>query len=167
MSKFTCAHHAFAVVLSLLSCSPLIAAGTGQAKQIEGYWVTNNFGSVIELYYCKKILCAEIRWLWANSVAGNRLTDRKNSNEMNRQKNLVGLQLFSHMRNKGTIWKGRIYNPEDGRRYKATISQPGDNILRLKGCWGPFCKSQIWRRLSSVSLPDEADLKSAYNSGAR
>lgn len=45
---------------------------------------------------------------------------------------------------------GHIYNPEDGRTYRAAITLVGGEALEVKGCWGPFCRSQQRRRLDSM-----------------
>ena len=146
--------HWLLLVIVLLSTSQVVA----QSK-LEGYWATSNFGSVVRIKRCKDSLCANIVWLWEEAVEGRRLFDGKNSDAAKKNKSLIGLQLFKGFKPKGNQWKGRIYNPEDGRRYRATIKQSGHNVLRLKGCWGPFCQSQRWRRLSSIKVPSEADLE--------
>ena len=61
------------------------------------------------------------------------------------------------MRADGERWRGRIYNPEDGRSYRATLTPRSANVLRLRGCWGPFCRNQTWRRLESIALPTAED----------
>lgn len=58
----------------------------------------------------------------------------------------------------GLVWRdgawrdGRLLNPEDGHTYRGAIRAEGD-LLRLRGCAGPFCQQQTWRRLSSIPRP--------------
>ena len=50
-------------------------------------------------------------------------------------------------------WRnGTVTSPKDGRTYRGTINLDGD-LLRLRGCAGPFCQNQVWRRLSSIPRP--------------
>ena len=123
-----------------------------------GYWATSNLTSVVEVSRCDDKLCAEIAWLWDISVAGRKMLDEKNPQSSKQGKSLLGLQLFSRFRKEGDTWKGRIYNPEDGRTYRASVTSRSKNILRVKGCWGPFCLTQHWRRLQSIAVPTEKDL---------
>ncbi|WP_157735877.1 DUF2147 domain-containing protein [Granulosicoccus antarcticus] len=140
----------------------LLAALTdarSESLPVEGLWITPNYNSIVKLTQCEEGLCAEIAWLWNIDVLGRKLLDEKNPDEQQRRKSLLGLSLFSNFRKDGDVWKGRIYNPEDGRQYRASVRQLNANQLRLKGCWGPFCQSQRWLRLRSVQLPTEAELQ--------
>lgn len=120
--------------------------------------MTSNFASVVEVSRCGDALCAELRWLWDVGVAGRRGLDDENPDEDLRDRPLIGISLFERFRPDGERWKGRIYNPEDGRTYRATLARRGANALRLRGCLGPFCRSQTWRRLGSFTLPTARDL---------
>ena len=143
------------VVWLQLAASGAAAAAT---EPVEGLWVTSNFASVVELTRCEASLCAELAWLWDVGVANRRKLDEENPDEGLRGRPMIGLSLFERFRRDGEGWKGRIYNPEDGRTYRATLVQRNRNVLRLRGCYGPFCRSQTWRRLGSFTLPTPADL---------
>lgn len=147
---------------SLVFSVAILAMATGLASaeelEIEGYWATSNLTSVVEVQGCGDSLCAEIAWLWDVAVRGRKMLDDNNAASSKQKMPLVGLQLFSRFRREGDQWLGRIYNPEDGRTYKATVTLRSKNILRIKGCWGPFCLTRHWRRLGSIALPTESDL---------
>lgn len=145
-------------ILMIVFSFAATAQDADSARIYEGFWVTPNFSSVVEISNCDGSLCAEIAWLWSVSIAGRQLLDEKNPNSSKQRQPLVGLQLFKQFKPDGGFWRGRIYNPEDGRTYRASVKQIDKNSLHLKGCWGPFCRSQRWRRLSSVSMPTEAQL---------
>ena len=148
---------------SVLTLLVLLAAASSQAvgqdDVFTGYWATSNLTSIVEITACDNALCAEIAWLWDVSVAGSKILDKKNPQKSKQKNSLVGRQLFSRFIKNGDGWRGRIYNPEDGRTYRASVTTRGKNALRVKGCWGPFCLTQTWRRLQSVSIPTENDLK--------
>ena len=157
-----------------LAAAWLILATAGAASTparaavdpFEGLWVTSNFASVVEIRRCETSpdaspnasLCAELLWLWDVGVARRRKLDERNPDEDLRDRPMIGLSLFERFRLDGDAWKGRIYNPEDGRTYRATLRRRGADALRLRGCYGPFCRSQTWRRLGSFTLPTPADL---------
>ena len=132
----------------------------GQDDVFTGFWATSNLTSIVEITACDSALCAEIAWLWDVSVAGRQMLDKKNPQKSKQKNPLVGRQLFSRFNKDGDRWQGRIYNPEDGRTYRASVTARGRNALRVKGCWGPFCLTQTWRRLQTVSIPTEDDLES-------
>ena len=52
----------------------------------------------------------------------------------------------------GKKWSGgKLLNPEDGRTYRGSISRSGKHTIRLRGCAGPFCRSQTWRTVVSIA----------------
>lgn len=151
-------------VMGVLACLLCMAGAQADdhalAKVAEGYWVTPNFSSIVRVYTCaQSSLCAELAWMYEVGVEGKRMLDEKNPDERLRDKSLIGLSLFTDMSLEEGRWAGRIYNPADGRQYRASITQANKNRLRLRGCWGPFCKRQTWRRLSTVKMPGEAELE--------
>jgi len=150
------------VFLAFSFAAPTLAHANKQVHDtaFEGSWATSNLTSVVEVNRCKDSLCAEIAWLWDVAVEGRKMTDEKNASQAKQKMPLVGLQLFSKFNKDGADWRGRIYNPEDGRTYRATVTLYSKNILKLKGCWGPFCLTQYWRRLGSIRLPTEITLES-------
>lgn len=115
-----------AVMLMLASAAP------GLAAPVEGLWVTPGFGSVVEVRSAGAELDARIRWLWAPG------------------KGALGQPLFERFGQKDGQWQGRILNPEDGRTYHATLRPEGTEWMVVKGCVGPFCREQRWRRLAPL-----------------
>jgi len=58
-----------------------------------------------------------------------------------------GPRILSEFRAKSkNKYKGRIFNPRNGKSYKSIIkvSEMGD--LKVKGCLGPVCETKIWMR---------------------
>ena len=163
-----------AAAWSILAAAALPTPARAAADPFEGLWVTSNFASVVEIRRCEASrdaspdastdaspdasLCAELVWLWDVGVARRRKLDEKNPDEGRRDRPMIGSSLFERFRPDGDAWKGRIYNPEDGRTYRATLRRRSADALRLRGCYGPFCRSQTWRRLGSFTLPTPADL---------
>jgi uncharacterized protein (DUF2147 family) len=65
---------------------------------------------------------------------------------------LLGTEILSGFSAKSADhWTGgKIYNPEDGRTYDASIRVNGADTLSLEGCFLFICRKQLWRRAGSV-----------------
>ena len=110
--------------------------GDDPITQISGLWVSEGAGAVIRLGACDddNALCGWLDWSWDPDIA--------------EADGAAMLEGFSWR--EGAFRGGRLTNPETGRTYRGAIRPDGD-ILRLKGCAGPFCAKQIWRRLEDGS----------------
>jgi len=130
-----------AVGLALAICLLFPTAARAQHQPLSGDWATPGLGAVVRFEPCgdnPATVCGRLVWAWD-------------------QTELRHLQVGELML-RGLVWRdgawrdGRLLNPEDGRTYSGAIRQDGD-VLRLRGCAGPFCQSQVWRRLSSIPRP--------------
>ena len=51
-------------------------------------------------------------------------------------------------------WSGDLFNPENGKIYKGTITLDSQTTLSLKGCLVAFlCQSEGWTRISGGKAP--------------
>lgn len=120
-----------------------LALGVTEARaqdRIHDDWATPGLGAVVRLAPCANAsqLCGRLVWVWDPEDAGGGAVGT------------VILRDFVYAR--GAWREGTVSNPEDGRTYRGTISLNGD-VLSLRGCAGPFCQTQVWRRLSSIPRP--------------
>lgn len=110
-------------------------------SDIAGDWATPGLGAVVRLAPCRTDeaqVCGRLIWAWDPA----RL-----------QRGAVGREMIRDFSWDGEAWSGgALTNPEDGRTYSGAIRPDGD-VLRLRGCAGPFCQTQVWRRLSSIPRP--------------
>jgi uncharacterized protein (DUF2147 family) len=78
-----------------------------------------------------------------------------------RSRSLVGASLLKDFRPaaNGELTEGQIYNPENGRTYRASMKLRGEDILEVKGCFLIVCDTQVWRRADSVckAVPQAQD----------
>jgi hypothetical protein len=51
----------------------------------------------------------------------------------------------------GGGWAGRIYSPEDGQTYRATVRQTAADTLAIEGCVLFICHKQVWRSASALT----------------
>ncbi|MEQ8248460.1 MAG: DUF2147 domain-containing protein [Alphaproteobacteria bacterium] len=131
-----------------------IAATTSAWAQadIMGRWVPPEQDSVIEVYPCGEQVCGRITHLNEPLADGKPKVDINNRDETLRSRPILGMQLLEGFVQKGPgdFREGRIYNPRDGKLYKAVITLLDDGTLKLRGYVGvpALGKTQIWNRPS-------------------
>jgi len=83
-------------------------------------------------------------------LAGKEKTDRQNPKKSMRSEPIVGLQIVKNMKPKGDgSWDGgTIYDPENGKTYKAKMSLDGDT-LKVRGFIGfsLLGRTSEWKRV--------------------
>jgi hypothetical protein len=103
----------------------------------------------------KNLLCAKIAWLKEpNDSKGQPLHDIRNEDPSMRGRSIVGLTIFSGLAPSApSTWTGKIYNPEDGHTYSATLTVLSRRQIMLRGCkaW-LLCGERQWLR---TAAPEE------------
>lgn len=75
---------------------------------------------------------------------GGPAVDSKNPDPAQRTRAIEGIRILTGLTAAADRWKGRIYDPESGRTYRAELTRAG-GTLKLKGClFGPLCRTQEW-----------------------
>ncbi|MGE3529657.1 MAG: DUF2147 domain-containing protein [Methyloceanibacter sp.] len=154
--------HQCAAVLGILAAALLAPASQSHAASADptGYWMKPDAEreSKIQVFKCgskKTNLCAKIAWLkQPNDSKGKPLHDVRNENPSMRGRQIVGLPLFMDLvPSAPSTWTGKIYNPEDGHTYSATLTVVSRKQILLKGCkaW-LLCGERMWYR----TTPPEA-----------
>jgi sterol desaturase/sphingolipid hydroxylase (fatty acid hydroxylase superfamily) len=123
----------------------VLVSGDARAQtpaEIAGDWATPGLGLVVRLAPCAgdaSALCGVTRWAWDPSKL---------------KPGAIGAVMLRDARfHDGAFRDGVLVSPEDGRSYRGEIRVESADLLRLKGCAGPFCQQQVWRRLSSIPRP--------------
>jgi uncharacterized protein (DUF2147 family) len=138
-------------------CALLFAFATqAQASgDIFGEWWTPGFNARVLIYACSEKACGRITWAWEETPPG--IAERKS---------LVGQAIFDGLTPApDEAWKGRIYNPEDGRSYASEVSLLTHVTLEVEGCVMLFCRRQVWRRFEPGSCPQVAPVEGANRPG--
>ena len=143
----------FVLFLIMLTAAP---AGAVDADSIIGFWNTQDNDALFEIYRCGSLYCGKISSLEEpnypptdEQMPGRPKLDRYNPNPALRNRTLVGLSLISGFQYQGdNLWKGMIYNPEDGRTYRCNFLMAGENLLKVRGYIGiPLLGgTQVWTR---------------------
>jgi uncharacterized protein (DUF2147 family) len=126
----------------------LALSGVALADSPEGKWSAPGGTFIVRLNRCGENLCGYLIALREPTYAGGKKKiDRHNENKSLRGRPLIGLALLSEMRPTGQdSWKGKIYNPDDGHTYNATIKLRS-GAMQLQGCVaGILCKAQKFVR---------------------
>ena len=155
-------HHAFAAAMGLLTAAFLAPSSQSQAAPADptGYWYKPDAEreSKIQVFKCGKAksqLCAKIAWLKdPNDSKGRPLHDIRNEELSMRDRPIVGLAIFTALAPSApATWTGKIYNPEDGHTYSATLTVLSRKEIKLRGCkaW-LLCGEKQWLR---TSAPEE------------
>ena len=123
-----------------------------------GIWVPPGDGARIVIYPCGDAYCGRLAHLERpyypphdpHGMGGLARVDRNNPDPELRDRPMVGLTFIEGFRYKGdNSWeKGRIYNPDNGKFYRARISLADENRLQLRGYVGMelFGRTQTWMR---------------------
>lgn len=155
-------HHAYAAAMGLLTAAILAPGSQSQAASADptGYWMKPDAEreSKIQVFKCgksKSMLCAKIAWLKEPEDSnGQPLHDVRNEDPSQRGREIVGLSIFSGLSPSApSTWTGKIYNPEDGHIYSATLTVVSRRQILLRGCkaW-LLCGEKQWLR---TSAPEE------------
>ncbi len=134
---------ALALVLAGAACAPALAA-----EPVTGRWVTAEKDGVVLIAPCGKTLCGTLERFLVPPPQGADQRDVNNPDPVLRKRRLLGLPILSGFAEEADQWRGRIYDPKSGKSYRSVIRRKGPNVLEVKGCLGPFCQTQVWKRAS-------------------
>ena len=147
----------FALVLGLIPWSAALAEDKNPAY---GVWMTDGGKSKVHVTECDGGLYSKIIWL-KNSIDTDGLPqlDEHNPDAEMRKRQVVGINILDGLTQTARYeWEGEVYNPEDGKKYKAYLALIKPDVLRLKGCMsmGWPCRSKFWKKLDEEP-PSESE----------
>ncbi len=133
---------ALAGIGMLLSADPAAAA----ELDVDGYWWTPDRASVVRIHDCGDgTPCGTVAWIDRNG--GGMTHDTHNPEGTLKGRGMVGVTLLDNFDRGEERWQdGRIYNPKDGRFYRARMELLSKDELAVSGCLGPICKKLLWIR---------------------
>ncbi|MCM0082174.1 DUF2147 domain-containing protein [Geomonas sp. Red32] len=138
----------------LLLTSSAWAADTGA---ITGRWTTEKAKSTVLIYRCGEKYCAKIEALKdplytdaSEGPPGTPRVDSHNPEPSHRKRSLVGLQFMEGFTpaGDGKLANGTIYDPENGKTYRCTITLKDPHRLDVRGFIGIslFGRTTVWTR---------------------
>lgn len=138
---------AIALIGTLLGACPAVAQSAGDPT---GTWQTQAGDARVKVSKCGGGLCGVIVSIRdkIDPATGKPAVDDKNPNPALKNRPMVGVSLFSGMRQvAANKWSGSIYNADDGSTYASNVSVAGPDQLRVEGCVGPICGGETWTRM--------------------
>ena len=144
LSKIT--HRFKALTLSALAFGS--ASATAEPTAVMGQWLTDDHSSTVDIRDCGDgTPCGVV--VAVDPAQGGIAIDDLNREESLRGREMVGVTVLEGFKNGGDVWRsGHIYNPKDGRTYRASLRLASKDLLVVSGCLGPICKKLHWERLS-------------------
>ena len=133
-------------LLPLAIAALLTATAAHAAQPVEGRWVTEEGDAIVTVAPCGKNLCGTISRFLVTPPEGAGQRDVNNPDPKLRTRRILGLPVLSGFTEDGDEWRGRIYDPKSGKSYRSVLRRRNANTLEVKGCIGPFCQTQVWRR---------------------
>ena len=132
----------FLAAVALTITVPLAAA-----EPVIGRWLTAEKTGVVEIAPCGAKLCGTIVRLTGPPRGGADPRDANNPNPALRSRRIVGLPILTGFTARESDWRGQIYDPNSGKTYRSIVKLGARNTLEVKGCIGPFCRTQVWTRV--------------------
>ncbi len=137
----------------MIAAALLAAAAPAQAAEpIAGRWMTQEQDAVIAIKRCgakaKAALCGTLEKFLVLPAGGTDQRDVNNTDPAKRERRLLGLPILLSLTEDKDVWRGEIYDPKSGRTYTSEVRRKGAGALEVKGCFGPLCRTQEWKKVS-------------------
>ncbi|MEM7779521.1 MAG: DUF2147 domain-containing protein [Pseudomonadota bacterium] len=136
----------FAGFATLIAAFMVSFTPASAAESINGRWVTEEGDAIVLIRGCGNTTCGTIMRFLVPPPDGADQRDIYNPDPELRDRRLLGLPILTGFREEEDLWRGRIYDPKSGRSYRSVIRRTGANTIEVRGCIGPFCQAQIWKR---------------------
>lgn len=115
----------------ILALAPL---ATAFAQDVLGKWKLSTGTAIVEVYQEGDIYNGKIVWLKnPTRPDGTPAVDQNNPDEKLRSRQLMGLNMLSNLKKKGSEYVGGvIYDPANGKTYYCSMEVEGE-ILKVRG----------------------------------
>ena len=137
--------------LSTMVLATTLLFAAGNPDDIIGIWKDGKGKGHVQIFKKNGKYYGKVVWLNnPKDVNGNPKVDRKNPNAALREKPLIGLTMLKDFQYEDGEWTGgQIYNPSDGKEYKAYMKLKDRNTLDVRGYVGIslFGKTDTWIRV--------------------
>jgi uncharacterized protein (DUF2147 family) len=124
----------------LIAGLPTIASA---AAPITGKWYTDGKDSIVEIAPCGPAVCGRVAKI-LKPRPGGPAVDSNNPDPALRTRPILGMAILTGLKDAGKEWAGSIYDPRAGKVYRSTVALLTTGDLRVKGCWGPFCRTVMF-----------------------
>jgi uncharacterized protein (DUF2147 family) len=130
----------------IVTATAFASAALQAAAPISGRWMTQDRDAIIEIAPCGATVCGRIARFLVTPPEGAGQKDVNNPNKALRTRTILGMNILTNFKADGDKWRGKIYDPKSGKTYRSFVYKGVSGNLIVKGCVGPFCKSQTWTK---------------------
>ena len=142
--------------LCLLSIAFFVSDNVFAQSDILGVWYDSNKSGKIEIYKKNSKYFGKLVWLKdpIDEDTGKPILDKENPDKSKRDQPVDGLVIlkdFEYDSKKEEFSGGTIYDPENGKTYKAKITLKDKNNLELRGYVGipALGRTEKWTKTSN------------------
>ena len=139
------------VLFTALICVAHLAFAAIDPDAIIGIWKDGKGKGHVQIFKQNGKYYGKVIWLNnPKDVNGKPKVDKNNPNESLRNKPLLGLTMLKNFQYDDGEWSGgQIYNPSDGKEYKAYMKLKDSNTLSVRGYIGISIlgKTDTWVRV--------------------
>ncbi|HEY9047618.1 MAG TPA: DUF2147 domain-containing protein [Ohtaekwangia sp.] len=141
--------------MKILTLILLLAGNIGLAqKSILGQWksVDDSSGeekSIVDIFEKDgKVFGKIIRIFPAKGKDPDPVCTKCPEDDARFKKKIIGMEIIQDMEKSGEEYsEGNILDPEEGKIYRCKLWIEGKD-LKVRGYWGPFYRTQTWKRLN-------------------
>lgn len=133
------------------------SAAAAPPLDVSGAWLTNRHDAIVSIADCgDSTPCGRV--VWVTPAKGRHPVDARNPDPAKRGQKVVGSTVASGFSRRDGGWTGgRLYNPETGQTFDATMTLAPDGRLAVTGCLGPLCLTRYWTRSRDVAEESRHD----------
>lgn len=128
---------------------------TNDGNSFTGTWKTiddetGNIKSLVSITKDKEQLSAKILKIYLQPWEGENPICLKCPGEKQNAP-IVGMKIMGGFAKETNKWSGgKILDPGNGKTYASAIWMEDDNTLKIRGYWGPFYRTQVWKRVEAM-----------------
>lgn len=104
--------------------------------------------SIVELYERKGLVYGKVvKTFPGPGEDPDPICDQCAADDPRYKKKIIGMEILQQMKKTGAEYsEGNILDPENGKIYRCKLwLEDGD--LKLRGYWGPFYRTQTWKKV--------------------
>ena len=136
--------------MKLLAGLLFMSVASAAQPGIVGKWVTVDDGtheekSIVEIFEEKGRYYGRIVKIFTTEDP-DPVCDKCPSDDSRYMKKVIGMEIIQKMKKEGDEYiDGTILDPEDGKIYRCKLWLEAGQLM-VRGYWGPFYRTQIWRK---------------------
>ncbi|MCI0750851.1 MAG: DUF2147 domain-containing protein [Flammeovirgaceae bacterium] len=135
-------------------CALVMCCLFSNGQDAIGKWTTvdDNTGkdrSVVEIFERQGKIFGKITKLYREPGEDpDPVCDECSKDDARHNKKVIGMEIIQNMIRSGNEYtEGNILDPENGKIYRCKLWVE-ENVLKVRGYWGPFYRTQTWKKVN-------------------